>query len=73
MKSSRDKERYEKFVSEIKDLNGIRMPRCLFEIGSQFGLFQAFLKVVWPSKSFFGLSFYVCLFQQTILVILYRY
>ena len=35
MKSSRDKERYEKFVSEIKDLNGIRMPRCLFEIGKK--------------------------------------
>ena len=29
------KERYEKFVSEIKDLNGIRMPRCLFDIGKK--------------------------------------
>ena len=30
-----DKERYEKFVSEIKDLNGIHMPRCLFERGTK--------------------------------------
>ena len=31
----KDRERYEKFVSEIKGLNGIRVSRCLFEKGKR--------------------------------------